>query len=86
MESIYPIPPSQTYNTLQAIKKRKAQLRKQIRKDSEEINRLRKNLFEKPVPLKGNYRLQSLMTTGAGVLDGALLIWKLYRKFKKKKR
>ena len=80
------ITPPQSYDTLQSIKARKAQLRKQIRKDSDEINRLRKSLFEKPVPLKGNFKLQSLMSTSAGVLDGALLVWKLYRKFKKKKR
>jgi hypothetical protein len=27
--------------------------------------------------------VQGLMTTSAGVFDGLLLVWKLYRKFKK---
>lgn len=30
-------------------------------------------------------RISSLMSMGAGALDGAILAWKLYRKFKRKK-
>ncbi len=76
-----------TYDTLRAISDRKAQLLKEIRKDSKQINTLRQQLFSKPTALthsrKRKMGLQSMMSTGAGVLDGLILVWKLYRKFKK---
>jgi len=31
-------------------------------------------------------RIYSLMNTSVGIFDATLLAWKLYRKFKKKKR
>ncbi len=71
------------YTTLRAIEDRKLQLLREIRKDNEKINKLRRQLFAKPEPLKKGHRMQALMTTGAGMLDGALLAWKLYRKFRK---
>lgn len=74
------------YTTLRSIEERKAQLLKEIRKDNNQINKLRKQLFAKPTALanrKSKMNVQSLMSTGAGVFDGLLLIWKLYRKFKK---
>jgi hypothetical protein len=76
-----------SFTTLKAISDRKAQLLKEIRKDSTQITKLRQQLFSKPTALttrknKG-MRMQGLMSTGAGVLDGLILVWKLYRKFKK---
>ena len=76
-----------TYTTLRSIEERKMQLLKEIRKDNHQINKLRKQLFAKPTALttrRGKkMSMQGLMTTSAGVFDGLLLVWKLYRKFKK---
>ena len=49
----------------------------------EKMNKLRHQLFAKPTPVKGGKRMQSLMTTSVGMLDGILFAWKLYRKFRK---
>ena len=75
-----------SYTTLRSIADRKSQLLKEIRKDSDQLTKLRRQLFEKPTALtskRKGARMQGLMTTGAGVLDGLILVWKLYRKFKK---
>ena len=75
-----------SYDTLRSIADRKAQLLKDIRKDSDQIAKLRRKLFAKPTALtskRKGARMQGLMTTSAGVLDGLILAWKLYRKFKK---
>ena len=75
-----------TYTTLRSIEERKLQLLKEIRKDSDKMNKLRKQLFTKPEALttrRGKLNMHELMSTGAGVFDGLLLAWKLYRKFKK---
>ncbi len=75
-----------TYTTLRSIEERKLQLLKEIRKDSDKMNKLRKQLFTKPEALttrRGKLNMHGLMSTGAGVFDGLLLAWKLYRKFKK---
>ncbi|MCI6161456.1 MAG: hypothetical protein PUH24_02595 [Prevotellaceae bacterium] len=75
-----------TYTTLRSIEDRKKQLLKEIRKDSDQINKLRKQLFANPQDLtnrKGKFNLQTLMGTSVGVFDGLLFAWKLYRKFKK---
>ena len=75
------------YTTLRSIEERKLQLLKEIRKDNQQINKLRKQLFAKPTALttrRGRkMSVQGLMATSAGVFDGLLLVWKLYRKFKK---
>jgi ribosomal protein L9 len=76
-----------TYTTLRSIEERKKQLLKDIRRDNQQINKLRKQLFPKQTALttrRGRkMNMQGLMSTSAGVFDGLLLVWKLYRKFKK---
>ena len=42
------------YTTLRSIEERKMQLRKEIRKDNDKINKLRKDLFAKPTALTSN--------------------------------
>lgn len=74
---------TETYNTLHEIRLRKEALLAEIRMDNQRINILWKDLFRKPEPKKKGFTLASLMTTGAGVADGFMLAWKLYRKFKK---
>lgn len=74
---------TETYNTLHEIRLQKEALLAEIRMDNQRINILWKDLFRKPEPKKKGFTLASLMTTGAGVADGFMLAWKLYRKFKK---
>lgn len=75
------------YASLNDIRLRKEKLQREIEADDAKIKTLWKSLFVKPDVLsksasKGK-RLQSLLSVGAGAFDGALLAWKLYRKFKK---
>lgn len=75
------------YASLNDIRLRKEKLQREIEADDAKIKTLWKSLFVKPDILsksasKGK-RLQSLLSVGAGAFDGALLAWKLYRKFKK---
>ena len=75
------------YTSLNDIRLRKEKLQREIEADDAKIKVLWKSLFVKPDVLsksasKGK-RLQSLLSVGAGAFDGALLAWKLYRKFKK---
>ena len=77
-----PPSPTQAYRSLVAIQDRKEQLRREIQKDDREIKTLWRTLFKKEEsPTKG-LRVAGLMNTGAGVLDGLILGWKLYRKYK----
>ena len=77
------------YNSLNDIRLRKESLRKSIEADDKKIKTLWNSLFTKPDAFKKDVsrgkRLQSMMSIGMGAFDGALLAWKLYRKFKKKK-
>ena len=89
MENELDITTSAAYKSLEEIRTRKDLLKKQIRKDDQEIRTLWGNLFHKPEPLgvmTPSKRITGLMSTGAGVLDGIILGWKLYRKFKSGKR
>lgn len=76
------------YNSLSDIRLRKEQLRNDILKDDQKIKDLWGNLFHKPDLLSKDMspskRFTCLMNTGAGLLDGFLLGWKLYKKFKRK--
>lgn len=75
------------YNSLTEIRLRKELLRKDIEADEARIKTLWKSLFTKPDALSKKAspgkRMQSLFSIGAGAFDGALLAWKLYRKFKR---
>ncbi|SES96182.1 hypothetical protein [Prevotella sp. kh1p2] len=79
--------PITPYKNLHEIRLRKALLLADIQKDDQKIRSLWSNLFHQPVAFKSastpSRRFNSLMNTGAGVLDGVILAWKLYRKFKK---
>lgn len=76
-----------SYKTIEEIRLRKAMLQKYLQKDDNLIRNQWHSLFSRPVALsadaKPSRRINSLMTTGAGVLDAFILGWKLYRKFKK---
>lgn len=78
---------SSEYRTLSEIRLRKAQLITDITKDSNKIQSLWNRLFhshkEANTPTQ---RFSGLMSTGAGILDGLILGWKIYRKFGGKKK
>lgn len=76
----------EAYTNLRDIRLRREYLLKEIRKEQKTMGQLRQSLFKKDKPAKGGRRfsLTTLLTAGGGLLDGALLAWKLYRRFKKR--
>ena len=75
------------YKSLNDIRIRKEMLRNDILKDDQKIRTLWHSLF-KPSDIcdkntSPSKRISSLINTGATVIDGAILGWKLYRKFKR---
>lgn len=76
-----------SYTTIEEIQLRKAMLLTEIQKDSNKLGNEWKSLFQKPDALNRKATpsrcFNSLLNTGAGMLDAAILGWKLYRKFKR---
>ena len=76
-----------SYSTLHEIRQRKLRLKSEITAQEKQIHRLWDSVFHSkeeigiPTPSK---RISSLLSTGAGIIDGAFLGWKLYRRFKGK--
>lgn len=76
-----------SYQSIEEIRLRKAALQKEIEADSAKIDEKWHSLFKKPKALSKSatpsQRISGIISSGAGVLDGILLVWKLYRKFKR---
>ena len=76
-----------SYQSIEEIRLRKAALQKEIEADSPKIEEKWHSLFKKPEALlksaTPSQRISGIISSGAGVLDGILLVWKLYRKFKR---
>lgn len=76
-----------SYQSIEEIRLRKAALQKEIEVDSAKIDEKWHSLFKKPEALSKSatpsQRISGIISSGAGVLDGILLFWKLYRKFKR---
>lgn len=73
-----------TYKSLSEIRIRKDMLLKDIKKDDEKIKSMWSDLFSKPetsTDFTPSKRFGGLLSTGAGLLDAAILGWKLYHKF-----
>ncbi len=74
------------YSSLSDITRRKAQLKASLTANERRIGTLWKNLFQQD-RVKANQspsmRLANMISTSAGLIDGALLGWKLYRRFVK---
>ncbi|RRD02233.1 hypothetical protein [Prevotella sp. OH937_COT-195] len=69
------------YKTLKSISERKQQLLTGIRADHAQMDTLWKDLTTKhEQPTKG-LKMADMLNTGAGIFDGAMLGWKLYRKY-----
>lgn len=70
------------YRSLNDIRLRKAQLRTDLTKDSNKIAGLWNELVHKPKDKNTpTQRFSGAFNVGAGVLDGLILTWKLYRMF-----
>ena len=72
------------YQSLLAIRARKAQLNKDIQRSEQEIKATWNSIFhpkKDPVPNTPTQRFLSLASSSVGLIDGALLGWKLYKKF-----
>ena len=75
------------YKSLNDIRTRKEMLRNAISKDDEKIRTLWNELFKPTEIFNKNTppskRISRILNTGATVIDGAILGWKLYRKFRR---
>ena len=72
------------YQSLLAIHARKMQLNKEIQRSEQEIKTTWDSIFhpkKDPVPNSPTQRFLSLASSSVGLIDGALLGWKLYKKF-----
>ncbi|MGI6223617.1 MAG: hypothetical protein ACOYJG_08410 [Prevotella sp.] len=78
------------YKDLNDIRNRKEVLLKSIHEDNTKMEQLFHSLFVTPDALNSSalpsQRIKSVFSLGSGIFDGFLFGWKIYRKFKKKKR
>lgn len=76
-----------SYQSIEEIRLRKAALQKEIEADSAKIDEKWHSLFKKPEAMSKSatpsQRISGIISSGVCVLDGILLVWKLYRKFKR---
>lgn len=76
---------TQAFCSLADIRARKEQLQNEIYADEEKIASLWSELFykkETQEPATPVQRMSNMINMGAGVIDGVILGWKIYRKFK----
>lgn len=71
------------FSSLDDIRAYKEELLEQIRQDSDVISTKWNDLFhrEEPTPQSKAQKIMKMLSMGTGVLDGAMLGWKLYRKY-----
>ena len=67
-----------TFSSLSEIRARKEELQKEIYADEEKMFYKR----ESEEPATPVQRMSNMINMGAGVIDGVILGWKIYRKFK----
>jgi|WetSurMetagenome_2_1015567.scaffolds.fasta_scaffold18364_6 hypothetical protein len=71
------------FDTINAIHERKEKLLQEIRNNTNRIDENWKSMFYNEMPKSKSNRWINIINTSTGILDGALLGWKLYRKFSK---
>ena len=71
------------FSSLDDIRAYKEELLEQIRQDRDVISTKWNDLFHRkePVPQNKAQKIMKMLSIGTGVLDGAMLGWKLYRKY-----
>lgn len=71
-------------DSLEALRLRQAEMKKQLTESEDKLAGIWNELFHE-APAKAltspTQRAMSFLTSSAGIIDGALLGWKLYRKF-----
>ena len=72
-----------SFSSLDDIRAYKEELLEQIRQDRDVILTKWNDLFhrEEPAPQSKAQKIMKMLSMGTGVLDGAMLGWKLYRKY-----
>ena len=76
----------ESYTSLRKVTKRKEQVLKELRADSDKIDKLRKQLTHKDSALGSKskaFNPSVLLSAGALLLDTAAVAWRIYNKFKK---
>lgn len=77
---------SSSLDSLTALKDRQETIRKQLNDSEKRLGTIWNEIFHSPTAKERNsptMRAMTLITSYAGVIDGAILGWKLYRKFGK---
>ena len=69
------------YKSLDDIRARKEELRQSLRQDNQSMKTQWNGLFHQEKSNLPSRRLANIMSTGAFVLDGVILAWKLYNRF-----
>ena len=69
------------YKSLDDIRARKEELRQSLRQDNQSMKTQWSGLFHHEKSNSPSRRLANIMSTGAFVLDGVILAWKLYNRF-----
>ena len=75
--------PIRKFNSLTDIRAYKEELKQEIVQDESEIAQLWNTLFhpEQPETTTRGQRLMRVLNVGTSMFDGALLAWKVYKKF-----
>jgi hypothetical protein len=73
--------PLSEYKSLDDIRAHKEALRKVLQRERQSMKTHWDGLFHKPDANLPSRRISTLMTTGASVFDGIILVWKLYNRF-----
>lgn len=71
------------YDSLSALRIRKQELAKECERDEVQMRKYWSDLFEEKEPDNVTDRVTSMVKMGMGVFDGAMLAWKLYKKYSK---
>lgn len=77
---------SSSLDSLTALKERQQTIKKQLNYSEKRLGTIWNEIFHSPAAKERNsptLRAMTLITSYAGVIDGAILGWKLYRKFGK---
>lgn len=69
------------YKSLEDIRLRKEELRQALRKDNHSMKTQWNGLFHQEKSNRPSRRIANMMSTGAVLVDGIILAWKLYNKF-----
>lgn len=75
----------QHFQSLDDLQLKKEEIRAQIRENNVQIQTMWQELFPKQTQTTPTSKWSNAMTKGFGVVDGAILGWKIYRKFWGKK-